>query len=382
MEACGKTVLFYARRTPEAVLRRFDRAEKICADTIGRGMLCAHQDDALVFVFPNCRIGEITALCRKAGCKDVRVVIPDNGACFDPIRVDVEKPRLDYLETELTRICNLHCRGCCDYIQLAEGEPPFYDLETFIRDLEQLKQFFWGIEKIRLMGGEPLMQKRIAEFAEHTRRLFPDTDLRIVTNGLLIPSLSVETLQRLKNCGSTFDISNYPPTLRKKKEIASVLQKAGVSYDFGIPIRYFFRTIAEKPSDDPKLSFDNCLFTRCHMLLEGGILAPCSYAACVGRLNRHFGTHYPETDVVDLYRTDLDGWQILQWMSAPHLFCTCCTRGMVPIRWKDGVHAKQAVPEDWIVRENLLTGRAFPLMQRVLKPAEHALRGFLQRNKL
>ena len=298
-----------------------------------------------------------------------------------PNRSGDEKPRLDYLETELTRICNLHCRCCCNFIQLAEDEPPFYDSQAYERDLKQLKRFFSGIDTIRLMGGEPFLLKNIADYAHVTRELFPDSDLRIVTNGLLIPSIPSDTLAQLKKCGCILDISDYPPTARRRQEIVATLKRAGLPFRFGLPIRFFFKTILAQPADDPKPAFENCLFSHCHMLSEGGILTPCSYAYCIRRFIRRFSTDYPESDFIDLYKTDLNGRQILDWMRRPHLFCACCTPGMAPLRWKEGVHSDRAVPEDWLASKSVWTDRCLPFAQRMLKPAANALRRFMQKKR-
>ncbi len=381
MTSSNGTVLFYHHRASETLLQKYSGAELVCVDMVKPEMLEGREKQTLVFVLANNQLGRVTELCRQAGVRDVYAAAADGFNACDPIRIDVAKPRLDYLETELTTRCNLHCRGCANFVQLAEKERPFYDLQNYIRDIERLKELFWGIEKIRLMGGEPLLVKNIADFAEQTRRVFPDTDLRIVTNGLLIPSLPRETLSRLKACGCSFDISNYRPTARRKHEILSVLRNAGIPYDFGFPMRYFLKNVSEKPSGDQKSAFDNCMFTHCHMLSEGGILTPCSFAFCIRRFNRHYGTDYPETDFVNLHKTKLDGWEILEWMSNPHLFCGCCTSGMVPVRWRDGVHAADAREGDWIIPKNVCTDYIVPFVQRMLMPAAKAMRSFIQGNQ-
>ena len=374
-------VLFYHRSASASLVQRICAEEKICVKEVNASMLSGRETQSILFALPNAQIAAVTQLCFRTGCTDVSVLVLDNGYSSNPIHVDVSKPRLNYMETEVARVCNLHCRGCCDFIQLAEQEEPFYDPDAFICDLRQLKTKFWGVEKIRLMGGEPLLNKKTDVYASHTRSVFPDADIRIVTNGILIPTLSAETLAALKKQGVSFDISNYPPTARQRKAIVATLQSAGVAYNFGPPIRCFLKNVSELSSGDPKRAFDNCMFTYCHMMNEGGILSPCSFAYCIRRFNRHFGTDYPETDFVDLYETQQDGWQILQWLSNPHLFCGSCTAGMVPSRWRDGVHRDDASKGDWIIRHNVCTDRVIPFCQRLLLPPANAMRSFIQRKK-
>ena len=374
-------VLFYHKCVSTAWVRSCRADEKIRVSSLELHMLEGREDQRILLALPNTMVARATELCRNAGCRNVFVFIPDNGFRMKPIRVDVTKPRLDYVETELSRVCNLHCRGCSAFIQLADKEPPFYDPEEYKRDLRQLKTKFWGVEKIRLLGGEPLLLKEIAAYTEWTRSVFPDADIRIVTNGLLIPSLSAETLSRLKTCGCSFDISNYPPTARHRKEIISVLRNAGVGYDFGPPMIFFLKNVSAQPSDDPKPSFDNCLFNGCHMLTEGGILSPCSFTYCIRRFNRHFGTDYPENDCINLYQIQYDGWQIQQVLSGPHPFCRFCAKRMAPIRWKNGVHAKLAKASDWIVPANVWTDRIIPSAQHLALPVAKTMRRFVQRKK-
>ena len=284
-------------------------------------------------------------------------------------------PVLDYVEIEITEFCNLNCRGCCDFSNLAK-EKAFFEYDEFSRDMERLHELFSHIKKIRLMGGEPLLNPRVADYAEKTRLLFPASDIRIVTNGLLLPSFDDEKLKKLKEADIKFDISNYPPTRKIKDQIDRKLSHAGISYDLGFPMNYFFRNILERPSDDPAPAFRNCIFTHCHMLGHGK-LAPCSYAYCIGRFNAQFGTNYPETDYFDIY-SDITGEEIIAAFSAPHEFCKCCGKGIVPIKWEGHVFEREAHPQDWLIQDSFINTILIPAAQRIAKPFATKLRHSIQ----
>lgn len=296
-----------------------------------------------------------------------------NSEAFD---MNDTKPVLDYVEIEITEFCNLNCRGCCDFSNLAK-EKKFYELDEFTADMTRLSDIFSGINKIRLMGGEPLLNPRLTDYVITARKLFPAADIRIVSNGLLIPKLGTETLSVIKENDCKFDISNYPPTRKLFPEIKNTLESAGVEYDLGFPMNYFFRNILEKPSDDPRPAFRNCIFTHCHMLSHGR-LSPCSYAHCIGRLNAEYGTSYPETDTVDIY-SDITGEEIIKRFSSPHEFCKCCGSGIIPFRWQGGVTAKTASPADWLISDGFINTKAAPLIQSVLKRPADMLRSFIQK---
>ena len=192
--------------------------------------------------------------------------------------MDDQRPVLDYVETEITEFCNLNCKGCGDFSNLVK-EKSFYEYDEFVRDYHRLSELFSGVDKIRLMGGEPLLNPRLKEYVEVCHQIFPNSDLRIVTNGLLIPKLSDDTLRALRTNDCKIDISNYRPTRKMFKEIKNRLEAFDVEYDLGLPMCFFFRFLLERPNQKPDQAFQNCIFTHCHMLSHGK-LSPCWLPRC------------------------------------------------------------------------------------------------------
>ncbi|MBQ9505917.1 MAG: radical SAM protein [Clostridia bacterium] len=334
------------------------------------------QSKNVVFYMKNRNLTNAAVQSGALQNKEVFVYPYDLVGVSEPIRIDPSKPRLDYLETEISYRCNLNCRGCCDFCNL-ETDSGFYDFDTYCRDLSRIGELFWGVEKFRLMGGEPLLNPRLADYAEQARALFPDCDIRIVTNGLLIPALSKNILLRLKTCKVSFDISNYPTTGKIRRRIKQKLADADIGYHFSVPVRFFFKTILANSTDTPERSFGNCIFSRCHMM-GNGKLSPCSYAHCISRFNRFFKTDYPEDDYFDLYTQDLNGHIINDAFSRPHAFCRYCAGGMVPIRWRQGVISDRAKKEDWLINDSFFSTTILPGVQSLLKKSAVRLRYFVQ----
>ncbi len=352
---------------------------RYCSASAVENRISEHYEKQIVFSLANHKLQRAVEVCRRAADAEVFVIPDDFGVSGQSMRIEHDKPRLDYMETEIAHICNLNCKGCSDFLNLATDER-YYDFDVFCRDLYRLKELFWGVEKIRLMGGEPILNPRLVDYVEKTREIFPDCDLRIVTNGLLISSLSGETLNRIKNCRCSFDISSYPPTMKKKREIKKKLKSAGVSFIFSVPMRFFFRTLLEHPASDGAAAFRNCLFSHCHMM-GNGFLAPCSYAYCAYRMNACFQTDFPETDKIDLSAEKLDGWQINASFKQPHAFCRYCGRGMIPFLWKGGVTRPLAKKDDWLIRPNALSLHIVPFFQAAFVPGMKKLRSILQKKR-
>ena len=286
-----------------------------------------------------------------------------------------QKPVLDYVESEITEFCNLNCKGCADFINLVPDKK-HYALEEFTKDYTRLSELFYTVKKIRLMGGGPLLNPQLGEYVKVCRKLFPAADIRIVTNGLLIPKLSPKTLQTIQKNKCKFDISNYPPTRKMFPKIKARLDAFGIEYTLGFPMNFFLKTILEKPALDPAPAFKNCLFTHCHMLSHGKF-SPCSYAHCIGRLNSYFGLSYPETDCVNLY-SDITGEEILRRFHRPHEFCKYCAKGAVPFRWQAGIRGKKANKYDWLVQESFVNTKFMPLLQSAAKRPANRLRKHIQ----
>lgn len=48
------------------------------------------------------------------------------------------------------------------------------------------------VHTIRLMGGEPLLHPHVIDFCTTTRKLFPTSEIVLVSNGILLPMLTDE----------------------------------------------------------------------------------------------------------------------------------------------------------------------------------------------
>lgn len=112
----------------------------------------------------------------------------------------------------ITTDCNLHCFACGYGCQ--KGENPWYiTKEDFKNTLLKLKQSNIDNCKkfsINITGGDPLLHPDWLEFALLTREILPDSICFVSTNGLLMHTLSDETLLFCYNKGIKFGISLYP----------------------------------------------------------------------------------------------------------------------------------------------------------------------------
>lgn len=103
--------------------------------------------------------------------------------------------KLNYLRISVTDKCNLRCSYCMppQGVKLLPHDEVLRNEEfiNFIRIFVEL-----GVAKLRFTGGEPLLRKGFLDIAANTRHMFPDLDLCITTNGILLNEV-IEDLYRL-----------------------------------------------------------------------------------------------------------------------------------------------------------------------------------------
>lgn len=64
---------------------------------------------------------------------------------------------LDYLEMHLMNSCNLKCKGCSHFSNIATDED-IEDISSFEKNIERMSKVQPVIYKIRLLGGDAFLE--------------------------------------------------------------------------------------------------------------------------------------------------------------------------------------------------------------------------------
>ena len=103
------------------------------------------------------------------------------------------------LDFPILTACNLRCDNCSSYSNLhIEGT-----VQTASQGAAELVAWSSYINPLRLqiLGGEPLLHKQLPDFIKTAREVYPHTDLRLYTNGLLLKRhKDLKALLRETNC--------------------------------------------------------------------------------------------------------------------------------------------------------------------------------------
>lgn len=240
------------------------------------------------------------------------------------------KPRLKYLETHLTDHCVLNCRGCGHFAPLAS--PWFASIAQHERDMKQLAHHFANVDRIRLMGGEPLLHPEVKSFLSCTRRWFPRSNIRLVTNGILLKGMSHDFWQCCRDNKIGIDVTIYPPTAKMSESVVHMVKNNGLEIVV-TNVTQFWAHRNLKGDSDPDRAMTECRKKfYCPYLLEGRLYI-CALPALGHYFNDKFGTNIPHTGFVDIHSAGLTGRKIIRLLERPADACRFCSYDVRRYEW-------------------------------------------------
>lgn len=264
-------------------------------------------------------------------------------------KMEYTKPRLFHYQVHLTDMCNLKCKGCGHYCNLTE-EHNFLDKEKYRNDILKLRSKFWGVERIQLLGGEPLLNPEVGEIVRITRDVFPDADIRVTTNGLLLPRMDDEFWQSIKDNDAHIEISLYKPTREKWGEIYKLLVEKGVANTTIVWEQkdQFFKARVLDENPNYVSAFNNCVSNKCYFLRDGKLyLCPVTYLNKIFYKEMNLTMPY-EPAGIDLYDDSINGWAIEEYLKKPCEACKYCAERPVWFDWEVRSKATASI-EDWVI---------------------------------
>lgn len=258
-----------------------------------------------------------------------------------------EKPLLNIMETNLIDVCNLNCRACSHFAQLfPKGNG--MTLQTFQRDIRKVAENI-TVLRFNLLGGEVLLKENLEEYIRFIREQMINTEIYLVSNGILIPGQSDSLLQCLHDHHINVEITAYKPTLGLEKQIRSTLEKYKITYYFRKQVEDFGRNIDLKGQNDPYTAQRACRQYKCHML-RNGKLYKCPFQALGQTFFSHYGLTADLGEGIDIYQEDLNWEKSLRKLyEEPVEGCKFCGKEE-RIPWSVSADPGK---EDWLISEQI-----------------------------
>ncbi len=186
--------------------------------------------------------------------------------------------KVDSIDLMLTEKCSLKCKDCSNLMQFY-AKPIDEDFDMVISSIDKFMKTVDYVQEIRLIGGEPLMYKRVAEVAKHILQYKNFGQLKVNTNGTIIPN--DEKLKVFEDKRVFFDISNYGKASRNVDRLVNKLKEKNISHvassvsewqDVGKIIK------SNRTNELNKEIFGNCCINRGLTLLHGNLYL-CPFSA-------------------------------------------------------------------------------------------------------
>ncbi len=95
--------------------------------------------------------------------------------------------RIHLVSLPATMYCNLSCKGCGAVMPLSTSKEEF-TLTDLDKVMNRLVDLGVNVAVFDVVGGEPLLHSDIIGFVTTVRQAFPHALIKIVTNGLLVPT--------------------------------------------------------------------------------------------------------------------------------------------------------------------------------------------------
>lgn len=166
------------------------------------------------------------------------------------------------IESDVADHCNLSCAGCNHFAPFMR--PGFYNLHDFKLDIRALAPLLHA-KRWYLIGGEPLLNPRLTDYAKTLREAGICDEIYVWTNGLRLPSWDDPELFRVID---RLMISRYPGI--NYEMLDAWLRDPPCNFGL-VPVGHFFPSLGEEQSaEEAKGVFDRCKPRRsCHQVYRG-----------------------------------------------------------------------------------------------------------------
>jgi len=224
---------------------------------------------------------------------------------------------LGQVEMHVVDFCNLNCKGCTHFSPIFKKIIP--DTVSRINDIKVLNGKFSYIFNFFLLGGEPLLNPDIIAYLDSARKILPHTNITIVTNGLLLPSLKEEVFEHVRSNDIVLSISEYEPTHRMLPRIIEKLEQESVFYE----IRQHKETFSKPLSLTAHSKYPHrCISDGCVNILDGKI-ARCPTLMYIDEFNQKFGMNLPNEGILELKNAP-SGRNLLDYLKQEVPLCRHC----------------------------------------------------------
>lgn len=259
-----------------------------------------------------------------------------------------ERTELETMEIHAAEHCNLNCKNCSMFCGLVETcDFPCY--QEFEEGIKQLKNFFPHIKKFRIIGGEPLLNPELDKYIRLIRNVYPYTDIRLISNGILVTKMSDQLIQTIIDNDVTFIVTQYISLKHSIDEINRFLSKTGIRYIVTEAVLEFQKIYNALGDFDIDENFYRCHWKGSCATMYGTKIATCYVPFVIHYLSDKFNLAIEETGKIDLMEEGLTAQEIIKRMHTPFDMCRYCAPKGNWTEWERLPDKNNTTIQDWSI---------------------------------
>lgn len=259
-----------------------------------------------------------------------------------------ERTELETMEIHAAEHCNLNCKNCSMFCGLVETcDFPCY--QEFEEGIKQLKNFFPHIKKFRIIGGEPLLNPELDKYIRLIRNVYPYTDIRLISNGILVTKMSDQLIQTIIDNDVTFIVTQYISLKHSIDEINRFLSKTGIRYIVTEAVLEFQKIYNALGDSDIDENFYRCHWKGSCATMYGTKIATCYVPFVIHYLSDKFNLAIEETGKIDLMEEGLTAQEIIKRMHTPFDMCRYCAPKGNWTEWERLPDKNNTTIQDWSI---------------------------------
>lgn len=244
-----------------------------------------------------------------------------------------DKNELDFMEIHVADHCNLNCKNCSMFSGLVK-KPVFSDYQKTAAGIEQLKKFFNHIKVFRILGGEPLLNPELDKYIELVRNIFPYTDIRIITNGILVRRMNQKLIDSLKQNDASIYVTCYPALVKTIDDIHDFFHDRAIKHSISYTITNFRKIYNAQGTSNSVLTFKQCTWKGCCANLKEGKISACFTPFVIHYLAENFALKINDSGTIDLFEEGLTINKIMERLKTPFDLCRYCAPNGIITRWE------------------------------------------------
>ena len=142
--------------------------------------------------------------------------------------LDPNKLFIRSMDIIVTEKCSLKCKDCSNLMQYYD-KPINIEGSELLTDYEDLNAVSDEVNEIRIIGGEPLMNKDFDEITAKAASYEKFNKVVVYTNGTICPK--DEKLEKIKNDKTFVFITTYGALSKNAEKLANSLEKLRINYN-------------------------------------------------------------------------------------------------------------------------------------------------------